>query len=69
MHDLTFLYCTLFIAIEAVTRYIVNFKRIYKCLEKGLSVNDTVFAINVSKNLVIEYINLMEDLKEKKIKI
>ena len=50
---------------EAVTRYIVNFKRIYKCLEKGLSVNDTAFAIKVSKNLVLEYVNLMEDLKEK----
>ncbi len=49
---------------EAVTRYIINFKRIYKYLEKGLSVNDTAFAIKVSKNLVLEYVNLMEDLRE-----
>jgi hypothetical protein len=52
-------------SVEAVTRYIVNFKRIYKCLEKGLSVNDTSFAIKVSKNLVFEYVNLMAKLKEK----
>ncbi len=48
---------------EAVTRYIINFKRIYKCLEKGLSIEDTAFAIKVSKNLIMEYVNIMEDLK------
>ncbi len=48
---------------EAVTRYVVNFKRIYKCLQKGLSVEDTAFAVKVSKNLILEYVNIMEDFK------
>ena len=51
-------------SVEAVTRYVVNFKRIYKCLEKGLSVEDTAFAVKVSKNLILEYVNIMEDLKK-----
>jgi hypothetical protein len=52
-------------SVEAVSRYITNFKRIYKCLEKGLSINDTSFAIKVSKNLIMEYVSLIDDLKKK----
>ena len=34
------------------------------CLEKGLSVKDTAFAVKVSINLILEYVNIMMDFKK-----
>lgn len=46
---------------EAITRYVRDYKRISACLAKGLSPEDTAFAVRVSKNLVYEYKSLIEE--------
>lgn len=46
---------------EAITRYIKDYKRVYTCLAKGLSIDEISFIVHVSKNLVYEYKNLIEE--------
>ena len=50
-------------SIEAIRKYYLDFKRIFSCLEKNFSVNETAFAVKVSENLVLEYISLIEHFK------
>lgn len=46
---------------EAITRYVKDYKRILACLHQGLSPKDTAFVVKVSKNLVYEYLNLIQE--------
>jgi DNA-binding CsgD family transcriptional regulator len=46
---------------EAITRYVKDYKRIYVCLSKGLSIESTAYVAKVSKRLVLEYSNLIEE--------
>jgi DNA-binding CsgD family transcriptional regulator len=46
---------------EAITRYVKDYKRISSCLAKGLSPEETAFAVKVSENLVYEYQKLIEE--------
>jgi len=50
---------------EAITRYIVAFKQVLLCLRKGLSVEETAFAVKMSKRLVEEYRRLIAELATK----
>ena len=38
-----------------------DYKRIRACLHQGLSPKDTAFVVKVSKNLVYEYLNLIQE--------
>jgi len=53
---------------EAITRYVKDYKRILTCLHQGLTPRDTAFVAKVSKNLVYEYMSLIQenhlDIKE-----
>jgi DNA-binding CsgD family transcriptional regulator len=55
---------------EAITRYVKDYKRILACLSQGLTPKDTAFVAKVSRNLVYEYMSLIEenqlDIKEQK---
>lgn len=46
---------------EAVTRYVQDYKRVMACLKGGLSISQTAYATNMSKNLVREYQGIMRD--------
>jgi len=46
---------------EAITRYVKDYKRILTCLHQGLTPADTAFVAKVSKKLVYEYINLIQE--------
>lgn len=46
---------------EAITRYVKDYKRISSCLANGLSIESTKFVTNVSKKLIYEYMNLIEE--------
>ncbi len=45
----------------AVNRYITDFKRVLQCRLKGLSVEETAFAVKMSKPLVEQYHNLFAE--------
>lgn len=49
---------------EAVTRYVQDFRRVYACLEYGLSVDQTAFTAKMSKKLVGEYKDLIGEKRE-----
>lgn len=49
---------------EAVQRYEVNLNRVLFCLEKGLNVKQTSFVTRLSENLVIEYQNIVDQIKD-----
>ena len=48
---------------EAVDRYTLNLDRVTFCLEKNLSVEDASFVTGLSKNLVLEYKDLSQEIK------
>jgi len=48
---------------EAVDRYTLDLDRVTFCLKKRLSIEDTSFVTGLSKNLVIEYKNLSEEIE------
>lgn len=48
---------------EAVDRYTLDLDRVSFCLEKELSIDDVSFVTGLSKNLVIEYNNLAQEIK------
>ena len=48
---------------EAVDRYTLNLDRVAFCLERSLSVEDASFVTGLSKNLVIEYRKLAQEVK------
>ncbi|MCD6455641.1 MAG: DUF1670 domain-containing protein, partial [Methanophagales archaeon] len=47
---------------NAVDRYLNDFDRVRFCLKKGLSVEETSFTTQLSKSLVVEYEDLIEEL-------
>jgi hypothetical protein len=47
---------------NAVDRYLGDFDRVRFCLKKGLSVEETSFTTQLSKSLVVEYEDLIEEL-------
>ena len=49
---------------SAVDRYLGDFDRVRFCLKKGLSVEETSFIKQLSKSLVVEYADLIEELYE-----
>jgi hypothetical protein len=49
---------------EAVDRYLNDFERVQFCLKKGMSVEGTSFATGMSRSLVIEYVDLVNELSE-----
>lgn len=51
---------------EAVHRYEVNLNRILFCLQKGLNIEESSFVTKLSKNLVIEYQNIVKEIDEAK---
>ncbi|MDI6886687.1 MAG: DUF1670 domain-containing protein [archaeon] len=48
---------------NAVDRYLSDFDRVRFCLKKGISVKETAFATQLSKSLVVEYADLIEELQ------
>ena len=49
---------------QAIHRYILAFKQVLLCLRKGLSIQETAYATKMSKRLVEEYNQLMQDYAE-----
>ena len=49
---------------EAVDRYLNDFERVQFCLKRGMSVDGTSFATGMSRSLVIEYVDLVNELYE-----
>ncbi len=49
---------------ESVSRYEINLNRVLFCLEKGLNVKETSFVTKLSKNLVIEYQNIGQEIEQ-----
>ena len=49
---------------EAVDRYLKDFDRVRFCLKKEMSVEDTSFATGMSRSLVVEYMDLVNELYE-----
>lgn len=47
-------------SVDAVTRYVHDFRRIHACLENGLSPDQAAFAAGMSKRLVREYADMIE---------
>ena len=50
---------------EAVLRYTTNFKQVLMCKGKGLDVAQTSFATKLSPRLIEEYLNLIEDYRQR----
>ena len=48
---------------EAVDRYTLNLDRAAFCLEKNLSIEEASFVTGLSKNLIIEYKGLDQEIK------
>jgi predicted transcriptional regulator len=46
---------------EAVTRYVQDYRRVHACLTMGLTVEQTAFTTALSKRLVQEYTDLVND--------
>ncbi len=46
----------------AVDRYLGDFERVCFCLKKGLSVEEAAFTTQLSKSLIVEYAELIEEL-------
>lgn len=49
---------------QAITRYTTDLNRVQFCLTKKLSVNDISFVTNLSPTLTIEYVNLIDEIKQ-----
>jgi len=47
---------------RAVDRYLGDFERVRFCLKQGLSVEEAAFATQLSRSLVVEYADLIEEL-------
>lgn len=48
---------------NSVDRYLSDFDRVRFYLKKGISVKETAFATQLSKSLVVEYADLIEELQ------
>jgi DNA-binding CsgD family transcriptional regulator len=54
---------------EAINRYITAFKQVLLCRRKSLSELEASFAVKMSKGLVREYWNLIDEMKSKSLKL
>jgi hypothetical protein len=50
---------------QAITRYTTDLNRVQFCLNKKLSIKDISFVTNLSPDLTIEYITLIDEIKQK----
>ena len=48
---------------EAVTRYVFDYRRVFTCIKQGLSISQTAYATHLSKNLVIQDVDLIPKKK------
>lgn len=48
---------------EAITRYVKDLKRVWTCLNAGLTIQETSFSVKISDSLVYEYQNLIDEYK------
>ncbi len=53
-------------SLDSVDRYTLDFERINFCLKKGLSVDGTSYATSLNKNLVLEYIGIIQNFNKLK---
>lgn len=51
-------------SLNAVDRYTLDFERINFCLKKGLTADGTSFVTSLNKNLVLEYVGIIQDLNK-----
>ncbi len=49
---------------QAITRYTTDLNRVQFCLNKNLSISDVSFVTNLSHGLTIEYVNLIDEIKQ-----
>jgi hypothetical protein len=49
---------------EAVSRYLIDLERVEFCLKQKLSIESTSFITNLSTQLVLEYRDLLDELKQ-----
>ena len=49
---------------EAVTRYVHDFKRVHLCLKEGMEFGKIPVATGLSKGLVNQYVDIIDDWKE-----
>lgn len=50
---------------QAITRYTTDLNRVQFCLNKKLSINDVSFVTSLSSTLTIEYVDLIDEIKQK----
>lgn len=51
---------------RAIERYITGFKQILMCYRKGMNLDEIAFSVRKTKNLVQEYLNIIEEYKDRK---
>jgi hypothetical protein len=49
---------------QAITRYTTDLDRVHFCLKRKLSIRDTSFVTKLSPKLTLEYVNLIDDIKQ-----
>lgn len=51
---------------EAITRYTTDLERVEFCIQRKMSVDDISFVSQLSRNLILEYVNLIDDINKAK---
>ena len=51
---------------RAIERYITSFKQILLCYRKGMNIDEISFSVRKTKNLVQEYLDIIEIYKDRK---
>jgi len=51
---------------RAIERYITSFKQILLCYRKGMNIDEITFSVRKTKNLVQEYLDIIEIYKDRK---
>jgi DNA-binding CsgD family transcriptional regulator len=54
---------------EAINRYITAFKQVLLCRTRGLSIEQTAFAVKMSRSLVNEYWEMINEMKSRSLKL
>ena len=57
--------CETYHSAKAMERYITRFKQILMCYRKGMKLDKIAFSVNCTQKLVQEYLNIIEEYKEK----
>ena len=50
---------------RAIERYITSFKQILLCHRKGMNLDEIAYSVRKTKNLVQEYLNIIDEYKER----